>query len=40
VAGPLARRLLPLYNLYEEIVRYSPFEDRFGTFLVSTAVRE
>jgi SAM-dependent methyltransferase len=39
VAGPLARRLLPLYNLYEEIVRYSPFEYRFGTFLVSAAAK-
>ena len=39
VAGPLARRLLPLYNLYEEIVRFSPFEHRFGTFLVSSAAK-
>ena len=39
VAGPVARRLLPLYNLYEEIVRFSPFEHRFGTFLVSGAAK-
>jgi SAM-dependent methyltransferase len=39
VAGPLARRLLPLYNVYEEIVRFSPFEYWAGTFLVSTAVK-
>jgi hypothetical protein len=31
--------ILPLYNLYEEIVRISPFEDRLGTFLVSFAVK-
>ena len=39
VEGPFARRLLPFYNLYEEIVRYSPFEHRFGTFLVSAAAK-
>jgi hypothetical protein len=31
--------MLPLYNLYEEIVRFSPFEDRLGTFLLSFAVK-
>jgi hypothetical protein len=31
-----ARLLLPLYNVYEQLLRYSPFEDRLGTFLVTT----
>jgi ubiquinone/menaquinone biosynthesis C-methylase UbiE len=37
VEGRLASLILPLYNAYEQIVRYSPFEDRLGTFLVSVA---
>ncbi|HET6340370.1 MAG TPA: class I SAM-dependent methyltransferase [Polyangiales bacterium] len=32
-----ARRLLPLYNLYEQVVRWSPLESRLGTFVVSVA---
>lgn len=32
-----ARFILPLYNIYELLMRYSPFERRLGTFLVSTA---
>jgi hypothetical protein len=38
VEGRFARLILPLYNLYEETVRLSPFEDRIGTFLLSFAV--
>jgi SAM-dependent methyltransferase len=34
-----ARVLLPLYNLYEEVVRFSPFEAMFGTFLLSFGVK-
>ena len=37
VEGEVARRLLPLYNLYEHVVRLSPFEHVLGTFLVSFA---
>ncbi len=38
--GRIARRLLPLYNnLYERGMRLTPFEDSFGTFLVTTARR-
>jgi SAM-dependent methyltransferase len=39
VESGLARLILPLYNLYEQIVRYSPLENRLGTFLVSFAVK-
>ncbi len=39
VAGRFARLVLPLYNLYEEALRYSPLEGRLGTFLVSFAVK-
>lgn len=39
VDSGVARFLLPIYNLYEQVVRLSPFEDLFGTFLVTTAVR-
>ncbi len=39
VESRFARLILPLYNLYEEIVRFSPLEDRLGTFLVSFAVK-
>ena len=36
--GPLARRLLPLYNrVYEPLIRWSPFESILGTFVVATA---
>ena len=38
VEGPLARRLLPLYNrVYEPLIRWSPFESIIGTFVVATA---
>jgi SAM-dependent methyltransferase len=37
VESKLASLILPLYNLYEGLVRYSPLEDRLGTFLVSVA---
>ncbi len=37
--GTRARRLLPLYNMYERILQASPAEDRFGTFLIATAER-
>jgi SAM-dependent methyltransferase len=39
VEGRFARLILPLYNVYEEIVRLSPFEDRLGTFLLTFAVK-
>jgi SAM-dependent methyltransferase len=29
-----ARLVLPLYNLYELLLRFSPLEDRWGTFLI------
>jgi SAM-dependent methyltransferase len=35
VEGRFARMFLPLYNLYEEACRVSPFEDRIGSFLLS-----
>jgi SAM-dependent methyltransferase len=34
-----ARLILPLYNFYEEVLRFSPLENAFGTFLVSFAVK-
>jgi len=39
VKGRVARLLLPAYGVYEELVRLSPWEGRFGTFLVSTATK-
>jgi SAM-dependent methyltransferase len=39
VKGRIARFLLPAYAVYEELVRLSPWEGRFGTFLVSTATK-
>jgi ubiquinone/menaquinone biosynthesis C-methylase UbiE len=39
VDSGLARLVLPAYNVYEALVRRSPWEDRIGTFLVSTAVK-
>lgn len=35
----VARIVLPLYNVYERLVRVSPFENRLGTFLVTTATK-
>jgi SAM-dependent methyltransferase len=32
-----AQRLLPIYNLYEQLMRWSPFESLLGTFVVSIA---
>ena len=37
VEGPLARRLLPLYNLYEWLLEVTGLERWFGTFLISSA---
>jgi SAM-dependent methyltransferase len=40
VEGRLARRLLPLYNhVYEPLVRWSPFESVFGTFVLASATK-
>jgi SAM-dependent methyltransferase len=39
VESKLAGLILPLYNLYEELLRRSPFEDRLGTFLISVATK-
>ena len=39
VAGRVARLVLPLYNTYERVLHHSPFEDRWGTFLVASARR-
>jgi ubiquinone/menaquinone biosynthesis C-methylase UbiE len=35
VEGQVARVFLPLYNIYENLLRASPFEAKLGTFLVS-----
>lgn len=37
VESRFAKVILPLYNAYEQILRYSPFENRLGTFLVTVA---
>ena len=37
VMSERARSLLALYNAYEQVLRFSPFENRFGTFLVCVA---
>lgn len=39
VEGRAARMLLPLYNVYERLLRASPLEDRLGTFLISFGVK-
>jgi SAM-dependent methyltransferase len=39
VESRLSSVILPMYNLYEQLLRYSPFEDRFGTFLATVAVK-
>lgn len=39
VAGRLARLILPLYNVYELAVQYSPLENRIGTFLVTSGAK-
>jgi len=37
VAGRIARMALSIYNVYEHAMRFSPFENRLGTFLISVA---
>ncbi|HKU37282.1 MAG TPA: class I SAM-dependent methyltransferase [Polyangiales bacterium] len=37
IESKAARLILPLYNVYEQVVRYSPLEKRLGTFLISVA---
>jgi SAM-dependent methyltransferase len=37
VESAAARVVLPLYNAYEQLVRYSPFERFIGTFVISVA---
>jgi SAM-dependent methyltransferase len=39
VEGRIARLILPLYNVYERVLHLSPFEDRWGTFLIGEGVR-
>lgn len=39
VEGRLARRLLPLYNLYEWLLQVSGLERWLGTFLISSACK-
>jgi SAM-dependent methyltransferase len=39
IEEPFLRWMLPLYSLYEVALRFSPFEERCGTFLVSFAVK-
>jgi SAM-dependent methyltransferase len=39
IEGRVARLVLPLYNVYERVLRRSPFEDRWGTFLIGSGVR-
>lgn len=39
VEGRVARAFLPLYNLYEILLRASPLERWFGTFLISFGMK-
>jgi len=39
VESRIAGLILPLYNLYEELLRRSPLEDRLGTFLITVATK-
>jgi SAM-dependent methyltransferase len=40
VEGPLAQRMLPLYNrVYEPLIRWCGFERYLGTFLIATATK-
>jgi SAM-dependent methyltransferase len=39
VEGRVARAMLPLYNLYEELLKISPMENWLGTFLISFATK-
>ncbi len=40
VESSIARLILPFYNLYELMLRFSPLENRWGTFLISSARKE
>ena len=40
VESKLAGVILPLYNLYEWLLRLSPLEDRLGTFLITVATKD
>jgi SAM-dependent methyltransferase len=37
VESRVANLILPLYNAYEELLHYSPLENRLGTFLITVA---
>jgi ubiquinone/menaquinone biosynthesis C-methylase UbiE len=37
VMSDRARSMLTLYNAYEQVIRFSPFENRLGTFVVCAA---
>jgi len=39
VDSKIARLVLGAYNVYEHVVRLSPFENKLGTFLLTTAKR-
>ena len=39
VESRMARALLPLYNIYEDLLKVSPLQDRLGTFLISFGVK-
>lgn len=39
VESRIAGLILPLYNLYEEVLRRSPLENRLGTFLISVGTK-
>ncbi len=39
VESRVAGLVLPLYNLYEGLLRRSPLEDRLGTFLITVATK-
>ncbi len=39
VESRIAGLILPIYNLYEELLRRSPFENRLGTFLITVATK-
>lgn len=40
VESPVARLLLPLYNLYELLLAATPWEKKLGTFLVMVGAKE
>jgi ubiquinone/menaquinone biosynthesis C-methylase UbiE len=39
VMSRMARLCLPLYNVYEKLLRVSPFENWLGTFLISFGIK-